>query len=138
MTDSEFKEHVISIILFTLISIAMISQYLCNKIELIYIGPWVLQRGSLVIALVRWSVGWSVFKYLRDRSLFFSSFLHELEDHNGTKVAEPDFWKKNLRGSQMGEKPHFGSIFDVFVSLHPVIKNFWNFICIISLTLSNI
>ena len=33
--------------------------------------------GSMVIALVRPSV----FKYLRDRSLFFSHFLHEVRDN---------------------------------------------------------
>ena len=45
-----------------------------------YFGPWVYPRGSLVIALVRGpSVrGPSVFKYLRDRSLVFSNFLHEV------------------------------------------------------------
>ena len=47
-------------------------------------GPRVYPRGSLVIALVRgpsvgpWSVRWSVRKYLRDRSLIFSNFLHEV------------------------------------------------------------
>ena len=41
-------------------------------------GPWVYPRGSLVIALVRRSVGPSVFKYLRDRSLVSSNFLHEV------------------------------------------------------------
>ena len=37
-------------------------------------------------------------------------------------------------------KPYFWVIFDVFlsISLHPVIKLFWNFIYIISSTLSNI
>ena len=50
--------------------------------DLTHFGPGVLPRGSLVIALVRpWSVHgpWSVrFKYLRDRSLVFSNFLHEV------------------------------------------------------------
>ena len=46
-------------------------------------GPRVYPRGSLVIALVRWSmvrwsVSWSVFKYLRDRSKDFSNFLREV------------------------------------------------------------
>ena len=34
----------------------------------------------------------------------------------GTKVTEPDFLKKSW-GSQMGEKPYFGGIFDVFVHI---------------------
>ena len=43
-----------------------------------YFGPRVYPKGSLVIALVRVFVCVSVFKYLRDCSLFFSSFLHEV------------------------------------------------------------
>ena len=44
-----------------------------------YFGPQVYPRGSLVITLVCGpSVRWSLFKYLRDRSLFFSNFLHEV------------------------------------------------------------
>ena len=46
--------------------------------ETAYFGPRVLPRGSLVIALVRPSVRPSVFKYLRDRLLVFSNFLHEV------------------------------------------------------------
>ena len=48
----------------------------------IYFGPRVYPKGSLVIALVRVCVcvcvRVSVFKYLRDCSLVFSSFLHEV------------------------------------------------------------
>ena len=45
-----------------------------------YFGPRVYPKGSLVIALVRVSacVCQSVFKYLRDRLLVFSNFLHEV------------------------------------------------------------
>ena len=52
-----------------------------------YFGPQVLPRMSLVNTLVcpwsvrwsvSWSVRWSVFKYLRDSSLVFSNFLHEV------------------------------------------------------------
>ena len=47
-----------------------------------YFGPRVYPKGSLVIALVRLCVCVcvrpSVFKNLRDRSLFFSNFLHEV------------------------------------------------------------
>ena len=61
--------------------------YITQTIRYLFIsphfGPRVYTRGSLVIALVRWSVRglsvcWSVFKYLRDRSLVFSNFLHEV------------------------------------------------------------
>ena len=41
-------------------------------------GPQVYLKGSLVIALVRRCVCPSVYKYLRDRSLVISSFLHEV------------------------------------------------------------
>ena len=43
-----------------------------------YFGPRVYPKGSLVIALFRPCVRVSVFKYLRDCSLVFSSFLHEV------------------------------------------------------------
>ena len=46
-----------------------------------YFGPRVLPRMYLVIALVcPWSVRWSVFKYLRDRSLVFPNFVHEVRE----------------------------------------------------------
>ena len=54
-----------------------------TKAHLVF-DPGFSWRGSLVIALVRLpvvhglSVRWSVFEYLRDRSLFFSDFLHEV------------------------------------------------------------
>ena len=38
-----------------------------------------------------WSVGQSVFKYLRDLSLFFLIFCMKLEHHKSTKVTEPDY-----------------------------------------------
>ena len=54
-----------------------------------------LPEGSLVIALVSRSVrGPSIFKYLRDRYWFFPTFCMKLVDHKGTKVTEPDFFKK--------------------------------------------
>ena len=66
----------------------------------------VLDPGfTRVIALVRpWSVvrGPSVFKYLRDRSKDFSNFCMKLVHHKGTKVTEPDFWKKILGGHKWG------------------------------------
>ena len=49
--------------------------YFVRFLPYFYFGPRVYRRGSLVIALVR---GLSVFKYLRDRSLVFSNFLHEV------------------------------------------------------------
>ena len=50
----------------------------------------------------------------------FLIFCMKLVHHKGTKVTEPDFWKKILGGSQMGETPHFWGIFDVFC---PYLKN---------------
>ena len=44
----------------------------------------------------------------------------KLVHHKGTKVTEPNFWKKNIGGLQMGENPHFWGIFDVFC---PYLKN---------------
>ena len=64
-----------------------------------YFGPRVYQRGSLVIALVRWSVrGPSVRPSLNISKTvhwFFLVFCMKLEHHKGTKVTEPDL-KKNL------------------------------------------
>ena len=67
----------------------------------------------------------------------FLIFCMKVVHHKGTKVIEPDFWKKSW-GVTNGGKPHFGGIFDVFCPyLHPVIKTFWNSIYVISSRLSN-
>ena len=50
----------------------------------------------------------------------FLIFCMMLVHHKGTKVTEPNFFKKNLGGSQMGENPPFWGIFDVF---SPYLKN---------------
>ena len=50
----------------------------CSK-DFSNFGPRVLQSRSLVLALDRWSIGWSVFIYLRDCSLVFSNLLHEVK-----------------------------------------------------------
>ena len=57
----------------------------------------------------------------------------KLGHHKGTKVTEPDFRK----GVPNREK-NLGEIFWCFLSIsqHPVIETFWNFIYIISSTLS--
>ena len=75
----------------------------------IYFGPRVYPKRSFVIALVRVYVCLSVFKYLRDHSLVFSSFCMKLGHHKGTKVTEPDFWKKILGGHKWGKIPIFGA-----------------------------
>ena len=77
----------------------------------------------------------SIFKYLRDVHWFFLIFCMKLEHHKGTKETEPE----NLWGHKWGKIP----ILEVFLmflstSLYPVIKSFWNFIYIVSSTLSNI
>ena len=60
-----------------------------------YFGPRVLPRMYLVIALVcPWSVRWSVFKYLRDRSLVFPNFVHEVRAPQGYKSDRARFLGK--------------------------------------------
>ena len=75
------------------------------------LDPGFTPKGSLVIALVRVcvcvSLCVSVFKYLRDFSLVFSSFLHEVRAPQGYKSDRARFLKKNVGGSQMGKKPLF-------------------------------
>ena len=46
--------------------------------------------------------------------------LDEVSAPQGYKSDRARFLKKNLGGSQMGENPHFGGIFDVFC---PYLKN---------------
>ena len=68
---------------------------------------------------------------------FFLVFCMKLGHHKGTKVTEPDFWKKIL-GFTNGEKNHFwGILMFLSISLYSVITIFWTFIYIISSTLSN-
>ena len=70
---------------------------------------------------------------------FFLIFCMKLEHHKGTKVTEPDFWKKILGGHKWGKNPFWGYFWCFLsISLHPLIKSFCNFIYIISSTLSNI
>ena len=69
-------------------------------------------RGSLVMALVRSLVrGRSVFKYLRDRSLVFSNFLHEVRAPQGYKSDKARFLRKNLGEVTNGGKPPFWGYF---------------------------
>ena len=102
-------------------------------------GPWVYPRGSLVIALVRGQLVSPSINISETVHCFFLIFCMKLEHHKGTKVTEPDFWKKILEGYKWGKNPflwYFWCFLSIF--LHPVIKSFWNFIYIISSTLSNI
>ena len=76
----------------------MFLMILCSSISF-HFGPRVYPRGSLVIALVRWSmvrpsVGPSL-NISETVDCFFLIFCLKLEYHKGTKVTEPDFWKKN-------------------------------------------
>ena len=48
---------------------------------------------------------------------FFLIFCMKLGHHKGTKVTEPDFWKKNLGGSQVGEKTILGVFLMFFVHI---------------------
>ena len=95
---------------------------------------WTLGLPEVVLSnrpcpLVRPSICWFVRKYLRDCSLVFLIFCMKLGYRKGAKGTEPDFWKKILGGHKWG-KTHI-------ISLHLVIKSFWNFIYTISPTLSN-
>ena len=57
----------------------------------------------------------------------------KLGHHKVTKVTEPDFWKQNLGGHKWGKTPFWGHFWCYLsISLHPVIKIFWNFIYMIS------
>ena len=53
-------------------------------------------------------------KGIWDRSLVFSKFLHEVKAPQGYKSDRARFLNKYPGGSQMGEKNHFGGVFDVF------------------------
>ena len=79
-----------------------------------YFGPWVYQRGFLVIALVHWSVV-SPPLDISETVHCFLKFFYKLEHHKVQKWQSPIF-KKILGGSHMGENPNFWGIFDVFCS----------------------
>ena len=63
-----------------------------------------------------------------------------LGHHNGTKKWQSPIFEKKSWGVTNGGKPPIWGYFWCFlsISLHPVIKSFWNFIYMISSTLSNI
>ena len=70
---------------------------------------------------------------------FFLTFCIKLGRHKDKKVMEPDFVKKILWGHKWRKNPIFWAfLMFLSLSLHPVIKSFWNFIYIISSTLFNI
>ena len=79
------------------------------------------------------SVCQSDFIYPRDCSLVFMKFWIKLGHHKGTKVTEPDFWKKNLGGHKLGKSPILGAFLMFFVHISSSI----HFTHIISSTLSN-
>ena len=91
-----------------------------------------LPEGSLVIALVRPlvrpSVGLSL--NISETALgIFLKFCMKLGHHKGTKVTEPDFWKKIWgRGLQIWETLHIWEIFDLLCP----------YLCIQSLTFSKL
>ena len=63
----------------------------------LYFGPRVYLMGSMVIALVRPLVRPSVSPSLNiseTAHCFFLIFCMKLGHHKGTKVTEPDFWRK--------------------------------------------
>ena len=68
----------------------------------------------------------------------FLIFCMKLVHHKGTKVTEPDFWKKILGVANWGKPPFFGHFWCFLpISLHSVIESFWNIIHMISSTLCN-
>ena len=89
-----------------------------------YFGPRVYSRGSYVITHVRlWSVrGPSVvhgpsLNISKTVHCFFLIFCMKLVHHKGTKVTEPDFWKKILGGHKWGKTPIFGVFLMFFVHI---------------------
>ena len=56
-----------------------------------YFGPRVYPSGSLVIALVCWSVVRASLNIAETAHWFFLIFCMNLVDHKGTKVTEPNF-----------------------------------------------
>ena len=88
-----------------------------------------LLEGVLSNRPCQWSVcPWSVFKYLRDRSLVFLIFCTKLGYHKGTKVTAW-FFKIKSWVFKYGKKPTLGALM-FLISLHPVIKSFWK-LCLI-------
>ena len=76
----------------------IIVHHIIPKIEfgicVLYFGPRVYPRGSLVIAFVRPLARWSVCPSLNISEtvhLFFLGFCMKLGHHKGTKVTELDF-----------------------------------------------
>ena len=90
-------------------------------------GPWVYQRGSLVIALVCWSVSWFVrrpiFGYFWDPSKDFYNFLHEVRAPRVQKWHSPIFEKKYWWVTNRGKAPflvHFWCLLSI--------SQRWNFV----------
>ena len=81
------------------------------------IGPWIYPRGSLVI---RPSVRSSFRPSLNISEIALTIFLKlymKLGHHKGTKVTEPDFWKKILGGHKWGKTPILGAFLKFFVHI---------------------
>ena len=88
-----------------------------KEYQCIFLDPC-LSEGVLsnhpCLSVLHWSISGPHLKIWETGHCFSFIFCMMLGHHKGTKVTEPDFWKKILGVSQMGEKPHFGGIFDVF------------------------
>ena len=92
-------------------------------------GPWFLRSGSSVIALVRWSIS---------HSLNISETVHWFFLIFCMKSERARFLKKIFGGHKWGKTTILGAfLMFLSISLHPVIKIFWNFTYITSSTLSN-
>ena len=88
------------------------SQLIVKSNWLLYFGPWVYQKGSLNprsrIALVHVCVCSDIL----ETAHYFLIFCMKLGHHKGTKVTEPDFWKKKILGGHKWENAHIlGALF---------------------------
>ena len=94
---------------------------ICDRSSMVFWTPG-LPEGVLSNCPCPWSVRWSVSPSVR---LFLNIsettvrivliFCMKLGHHKGTKVTEPDFWKKDRGGRKVGKTPIFGS-FLMFLS----------------------
>ena len=88
-------------------------------------------EGSLVIALVRWSVSLPL-DISETVCWFFLIFCMKLGHHKGTKATEPDFWKKIVGGRKWGKTPIFGAFLMFFVHISKTALRILTKICLLT------
>ena len=100
--------------------------------SIVYFKKNVLQCSVIFYLLV------IIKKYILRSIVYFVLFCMKLGHHKSRKVTELDFWKKILGCHKFGHKTFRGYLWNFLpISLHLVIKLYWNFIYVISLRLSN-